>query len=163
MMKISEIGEFVLIDENSNQYKLNCGTNLIYLKDSHVFIGDNANTYRNSADTIFTITFTDTELFLMKSSGRIYVGGREVVDKSRDLAEGDIISTEKIRLNFKFVYEDKNLEKIIDFFMDGQLYHIINMDRIFYEYAKMLKITDKKAISNVMAAIDIPEIDKVGE
>ena len=58
-------------------------------------------------------------------------------------------------------YEVEKLDSIIDAFMDGVLTFPLNMENIFYDYAQQLKITDKKAISNVMAAIDIPEIDKI--
>ena len=62
---------------------------------------------------------------------------------------------------FYFKYEAEKLDSIIDAFMDGVLTFPLNMENIFYDYARQLKITDKKAISNVMAVIDIPEIDNI--
>lgn len=160
-MKISELGRFVLISENLKQYTLEYGTNLICIKENKIFTGGDAIIHRNNADTIFIISFTEELIVLIKSSGKLSVNNCEVEVKGSNLADNDIIGTEKTNIQFKFLYDDLALEKIIDLFMEGNLYYSLDMNHIFYEYAKKINITDKKAISNVMAAIDIPEIDEL--
>lgn len=161
MKRINEIGKFVLINDSSQIYALQYGTNLIGIKGNKIFIGEEAIVHRNTADAIFTISFTEKNIVLMKSNGKVKVNIYEVGDSGCELADNDIIITEKTNIQFKFICNDLDIENLIDVFMDGNLYYSINMDNIFYEYAKILKITDKEAISNVMAAIDIPEIDKL--
>ena len=161
MKKINEIGKFVLINDDSQLYTLQYGTNLIAIKGSNIFLGEDAIVHRHNADVIFTISFMEKSIVLMKSNGNIKVNICEVGGSGCELADNDTIVTEKNNIQFKFVCNDSDLENLIDIFMDGNLYYSINMEKFFYEYAKKLKITDKGAISNVMAAIDIPEIDKL--
>lgn len=159
MMKISEMGKFVLINDNSQHYPLRDGMNLICTKGTDIFIGDEAIVHRCDMDALFIISFTENSILLFKSYGEVDVNQREVENFGCVLSDNDIIKTVNANIKFKFICDDVNLEKLIDMFMDGNLYFSLDMDHIFYEYAKKLKITDKKAISNVMATIDIPEID----
>ena len=62
-------------------------------------------------------------------------------------------------MHFYFKYTQEKPEELVDCFMDGNLTFPLDMNTMFYQYAKQLKITERKAISNVMAVIDIPEID----
>lgn len=62
-------------------------------------------------------------------------------------------------LRFYFRHRQEKLEELVNCFVDGNLLFPLDMNIVFFQYAKQLKITDRKAISNVMAAIDIPEID----
>lgn len=160
MMKINDIGKFVLVFDDSKQYNLEYGTNLICVKGKQLFIGSKALIHRCDADVIFMICFTEESIVLIKSKGKVYVENCEVDVNGCELADNNIISTENVDMQFKFVCYESTLENLLDIFMDGNLYYAIDMDYFFYEYAKKLKITDKKAISNVMATIDIPEIDE---
>lgn len=159
MMKISEMGEFVLINDSAQNYPLRDEINLICTKGTDVFIGDEAIAHRCNMDAMFIISFKENSILLFKSYGKVDVNQREVESFGCMLSDNDIIKTLNTNIKFKFICDDLNLEKLIDMFMDGNLYFSLDMDYIFYEYAKKLKITDKKAISNVMATIDIPEID----
>lgn len=161
MMKINEIGKFILIDKHSNEYDLKETTNLICIKGNEIFIGTKAIDMYYCADAIFTINFTNENVVLIKSSGKIYVNCNEIESTGYNLNDNVTISTEKTSITFKFICDKANLEKLIDMFMDGNLDYTLDMDYFFYEYAKKMKITDTKAISNVMASIDIPEIDKL--
>lgn len=160
-MKINEMGKFVLIDDTSRQYVLEEETNVICIEKGKIFIGNNAITHLNTADVIFTIYFTNEDIILIKTKGKIYINDCEVMSTSCNLSDNVIISTPQNNMQFKFICNDLALEKLIDMFMDGNLYYPLNMDYLFYEYAKKIKITDIKAISNVMASIDIPEIDEL--
>lgn len=161
MMRINEMGKFVLIFENSKQYSLNYETNLVCVKGKQLFIGNEAVIQRYDADVIFMICFTEKSIVLIKAKGKVYVENCEVDSNGCELADDNIISTDKAKMQFRFICNESTLEKLLDIYMDGNLYYTINMDYYFYQYAKKLKITDKKAISNVMATIDIPEIDKL--
>ena len=161
MMKINEMGKFVLIDDNSGQYELDEETNVICVEEGKIFIGNNTITHLNTADVIFTIYFTDENIIFIKTKGSIYINDYEVITTSCNLSDNVIISTPRNNMQFKFMCDDLALEKLIDMFMDGNLYYPLDMDYLFYEYAKKIKITDIKAISNVMASIDIPEIDEL--
>lgn len=161
MMKINEIGKFVLIDENSHQYDLKDITNLICIRGSEIFTGTNAVDICNRADTIFTINFSSENITLIKSVGKVYVNNKEVMCVLYKLSDNIIISTEKAKIKFRFLCEKSNIQKLIDLFMDGNLDYPLDMDYYFYEYAKQLRITDSKAISHIMASIDIPEIDNL--
>ncbi len=159
MMKISEMGKFVLVNDISQNYPLMDEINLICTKGADIFIGDEAIAHRCDMDAMFIISFKENSILLFKSYGKVDVNQREVEDFGYTLSDNDIIKTANTDIKFKFICDDLNLERLIDMFMDGNLYFSLDMDYIFYEYAKKLKITDKKAISNVMATIDIPEID----
>lgn len=161
MTKISEIGKLVLIDDSSQQYLIKDGMNLICIKGTDIFIGNEAIAHRCDMDTLFIISLTERDIILFKSYGEVVVNQCKVEDSGYELSDNDIIKTVNRNIKFKFICDDLNLEKLIDIFMDGNLYFSLDMDCIFYEYAKKLKITDKKAISNVMATIDIPEIDRL--
>ena len=161
MTKISELGRFVVIDDSSQQYPLKDGVNLICIKGIDIFIGNEVVVHRCDMDALFIISLTENSIVLFKSYGEIYVNQNEIEDSGYELSDSDIIKTINKNIKFKFICDDLNLEKLIDVFMDGNLYFSLDMDCIFYEYAKKLKITDKKAISNVMATIDIPEIDRL--
>lgn len=161
MTKISELGRFVLIDDSSRQYPIKDGENLICIKGTDIFIGNEVVVHRCDMDALFIISLTENSIVLFKSYGEIYVNQNEIEDSGYELSDSDIIKTINKNIKFKFICDDLNLEKLIDVFMDGNLYFSLDMDCIFYEYAKKLKITDKKAISNVMATIDIPEIDRL--
>lgn len=161
MTRISELGKFVLIDDSSQQYLINDGMNLICIKGTDIFMGNEAIVHRCDMDTLFIISLTERGIILFKSYGEVNVNQCKVEDSGCELSDNDIIKTENKNIKLKFICDDLNLEKLIDIFMDGNLYFSLDMDCIFYEYAKKLKITDKKAISNVMATIDIPEIDRL--
>lgn len=160
-MRINELGKFVLIDDKSRQYELEEETNVICVEEGKIFIGNNTIAHLNTADVIFTIYFTDEDIIFIKTKGRIYINDYEVITTSCNLSDNVIISTHQNNMKFKFMCDDLALEKLIDMFMDGNLYYPLDMDYLFYEYAKKIKITDIKAISNVMASIDIPEIDEL--
>ncbi len=161
MTKISELGRFVLIDDSSQQYPIKDGVNLICIKGTDIFIGNEVVVHRCDMDALFIISLTENSIVLFKSYGEIYANQNEIEDSGYELSDNDIIKTINKNIKFKFICDDLNLEKLIDVFMDGNLYFSLDMDCIFYEYAKKLKITDKKAISSVMATIDIPEIDRL--
>ena len=161
MTKISELGRFVLIDDSSQQYPIKDGVNLICIKGTDIFIGNEVVVHRCDMDALFIISLTENSIVLFKSYGEIYANQNEIEDSGYELSDNDIIKTINKNIKFKFICDDLNLEKLIDVFMDGNLYFSLDMDCIFYEYAKKLKITYKKAISSVMATIDIPEIDRL--
>ena len=161
MTKISELGRFVLIDDSSQQYPIKDGVNLICIKGTDIFIGNEVVVHCCDMDALFIISLTENSIVLFKSYGEIYANQNEIEDSGYELSDNDIIKTINKNIKFKFICDDLNLEKLIDVFMDGNLYFSLDMDCIFYEYAKKLKITDKKAISSVMATIDIPEIDRL--
>ena len=161
MTKISELGRFVLIDDSSQQYPIKDGVNLICIKGTDIFIGNEVVVHRCDMDALLIISLTENSIVLFKSYGEIYANQNEIEDSGYELSDNDIIKTINKNIKFKFICDDLNLEKLIDVFMDGNLYFSLDMDCIFYEYAKKLKITDKKAISSVMATIDIPEIDRL--
>lgn len=161
MMKISDMGKFVLVDENEYQHALFEGTNLICIKDNEIYTGNKVINHLYNADTIFIIVFVEESIILIKSKGKIYVNDKEVEHDGCELADGVKIKTNSKNIEFKFICDNDALEKIIDIFMDGNLNYSLDMDVLFLEYAKKIGITDKKAILNIMAAIDIPEIDKL--
>ena len=161
MMQISDLGEYILIDDGRKEYKLKFGLNLVCMKKKEIFITDEILTIHNTSDASVLISITDSKITLLMISGEVYVNDRKIVDKTHDLIDNDFIGMENSLVQLKFIYNNSMLEKIIDIYMDGNLYHTLNMDDIFYKYAQKIGVSDKEAINNVMAAIDIPEIDRL--
>lgn len=154
-MDVEKIGKFILEDSSKNEYPLTYGTNLIYIIDGKVIVGGDI----INADVSFIINFNNERIQIRKDKGVLMIKNQEI--DSESLYDNTKILAGDVLLEFKFIYFDSMLETIIDLYMDGNLELPLNMDRLFLEYAKELKITDETAISNVMAVIDIPEIDNI--
>lgn len=154
-MDVEKIGKFILEDSSQNEYPLTYGTNLIYIIDGKVIVGGDI----INADVSFIINFNNERIQIRKDKGVLMIKNQEI--DSESLYDNTKILAGDVLLEFKFIYFDSTLETIIDLYMDGNLELPLNMDRLFLEYAKELKITDETAISNVMAVIDIPEIDNI--
>lgn len=155
-MKISSIGKYKLIASNGATYDLNDGTNLVYVKNNCVSVGKAL----DNASASFVVNFISDKIMLIKISGQILVDSRRVI-KEIELNDTTSIIIADTELTLKFFPKESSIEILVDAFIDGNLELPIDIDNLFYEYASKLRITDKKAISNVMAAIDIPEIDKL--
>lgn len=154
-MDVEKIGKFILEDSSKNEYPLTYGTNLIYIIDGKVIVGGDI----INADVSFIINFNNERIQIRKDKGVLMIKNQEI--DSESLYDNTKILAGDVLLEFRFIYFDSTLETIIDLYMDGNLELPLNMDRLFLEYAKELKITDETAISNVMAVIDIPEIDNI--
>lgn len=151
-MKIEDFGSFQL-KSNSNEYELKIGANLICIHRNYI---DNCVI---NADCIFVINIEEDDATLLKVYGDISVLGKDEV--TMKVHDNMSFKAANISLHFYFRHTQDKLEELVDCFMDGNLTFPLDMNAMFYQYAKQLKITDRKAISNVMAVIDIPEIDNL--
>ena len=154
-MNYNQIGQYVLVDSNENKYPLAFGTNIVSNANGQLLIGEIIE-YAPS----FLINIKEKEIKVQVINGRIEINGYHIVDSSQIEDKSTITIDEKV-YSFLFDYNESMIETIIDIFMDGNLDYPINMERLFLDYAKKLKISDRNAISNMMAIIDIPEIDKL--
>lgn len=156
VMKIEDFGCFGLVDKSNKRYDLKFGANLVAAKNDVIVIDQ----VLSEADCMFVINVTDKINHIIRIFGNILVDGREITSNIL-IEDGITFFAGKIELNFMFSCKSSAIEKLIDSFMEGNLDIKLNMENIFYEYAKLLAITDRKAISNIMAAIDIPEVDRI--
>lgn len=153
-MRINTYGTFVL-NYNKRIYNLKFGANLICVQNNKLYIDKTI----IGSDCSFVINIEDESASLIKLDDNIT--DLDFQGNIARLKDNVCFSINNSPIVFYFKYEVEKLDSIIDAFMDGVLTFPLNMENIFYDYAQQLKITDKKAISNVMAAIDIPEIDKI--
>lgn len=153
-MRINTYGTFVL-NYNKRIYNLKFGANLICVQNNKLYIDKTI----IGSDCSFVINIEDESASLIKLSDNIT--DLDFQGNIAQLKDNVCFSLNNSPIMFYFKYEAEKLDSIIDAFMDGVLTFPLNMENIFYDYARQLKITDKKAISNVMAVIDIPEIDNI--
>ena len=153
-MKIDDYGTFVL-NYDKTDYNLKTGANLICIQNNKLYIDKTI----IGAACSFVINIEEDSASLIKLSDNI--GNMDFQGNVAPLKDSTNFTINNSPVKFYFKYEVDRLDSIIDDFMDGILTFPLNMEHIFYDYAQQLKITDKKAISNVMAAIDIPEIDNI--
>lgn len=151
-MNITNYGCFVLESEQ-NEYKLKTGPNLVCVHNNYIDDCDEC------ADCILLINIGEDCATLFRIYGVISVLSETMV--STKIFDNLYFHAGNAKLHFIFRHSSDKLEELVDCFMDGNLTFTLDMNTIFYQYAKQLKITDKKAISNVMAVIDIPEIDSL--
>ena len=152
-MKINDLGQIVLTTHNE-EYLLKPGANYVTVKNDVI----NIDKYVDKPDCSFLINIDEEHAHLIKINGEFH----EICNgEALSLYDNSSFIVNSKQFKFIFKYQDEKLEDIIECFMDGNLSFLIDMESIFYKYAQRLKITDRKAISNVMAVIDIPEIDNI--
>lgn len=75
------------------------------------------------------------------------------------VSTNDIINLNNMDFTINFKCEDANLEKAIISFKNNNLVGPFCLKKLLLDYAEILKISDKLAVSIIITSIDIPEID----
>ncbi len=153
-MSLEEYGKFVL-ETDSNAYELKIGANLIAIKNDSLFHDKNI----ENPECEFVINIDRESAYVMSIKGPINSNNKS--SSILQLNDGKSFSVNNRIFVFKYVYEIDKAEDIINDFMNGVLSFPVDMEKVFFDYAKRIKITEHKAISSVMASIDIPEIDEI--
>lgn len=153
-MGIEKYGKCILV-ALGQEHKLKIGANLIAIKNGSLFL----DRIVENPECLFVINIDSESAYFMSILGN--VNGDVSSGHTIKLIDDMSFDIDNYICVFKYVYDEEKVEEIIDDYMNGVLSFPINMEQVFYDYAKKIKITDKKAISNVMASIDIPEIDEI--
>lgn len=155
-MKSEEMGKFYLIDENGSRYPLIYGANIVNIVNKEIILGE----VLENTNSSFIINLSKDKMHILKMHGDIRINDTEI-NRTCTICDNTSIYVEGIRLHFIFIYEPNKLESLIELFLDGNLDMNLDMNRLFYDYAIKLNVTDKAAIANVMTTIDIPEIEGI--
>ena len=150
---------FIISDNDSVSITLNNPSNTLLLTGG-TLLKDHILRDNEVASVRFVILIEGAKIQLQCHIGSITVDG--VLVQAPDMVsvnDGSVIIIGNKEYRLVSLYDSRDVESLVVQYMNDKLNLPINLDKLFLEYAKKLRITDQTAISTVMATIDIPEID----
>lgn len=156
-MKTTDLGKYVL--ENLSDPKKN-----LELKKNTNIIVCQGNDFLEKVEGL-SISIYDAAFYIQILEECIEIVNMYKNDgKTQDIqrvSTNDIINLNNMDFSINYKCIDDNLEKAIIAFKNNNLVGPFSLKKLLLDYAEMLKISDKLAVSIIITTIDIPEIEAI--